>query len=454
MGDTITISQSPNAETLVLIPDASGASGWTRISGATNHTCIDDPKDVPDDDTTYNYMASNSSLTDRYGFPNHTTEAGTINFVQLYSRARANTVSQHSTGVYREVVYNAGTYYEGTNHGPLTLGYNNYSSKWLTRPWDSAAWTWTNIDGLLAGMRATSPTVTTGVQTTVFRPNAAGDLTELTASAGNNYACVDETPANDDTDYVYHAAGTPEVTLTDLYNIPNHTSETGTINFIEIFTRTRWNSYSTNETKYHRQTLKIGGTEYPRSTFYASTSGYYNRSWIQTVNPDTSVAWTWTDIDNLQIGLDIKVEYGSVRCTQVYVVVNYTESIIPQLRCTQLYASVNYTPSARNLTLSKPHSLERGHAHDVRRTQLRSVSKVGDFGDGDNYLTMSGFESTSAQSRMATLELMFQNGAPITIAGLDDTALNTEYQIADRNYTEHAGAGTIYYEWALKLRKT
>lgn len=454
MGDTITISQSPNAETLILYPTSDDATGWTSTTGSANFVDVADNKDSPNDDANYCYMASNSTLTDRYGFQNHTTEAGTINFLQLRSRARANTVAQHSTGVFREVVYSASPGYdEGTNHGPLPLGYNNYKSKWLENPFTSAAWTWTNIDGLLAGIRATSPTVTTGVQTTVFRPNAAGDKTELNASAGNNYACVDETPANEDTDYVYYSQGPTQVTKTDLYNIPNHTTETGTINFIEIFTRTRWAPHSSNTYMWHRQALKIGGTEY-QAALKSATSYYYNRSAQWATNPFTSAAWTWTDIDNLQIGLDIQVEYGSVRCTQVYVVVNYTEAIIPQIRCTQLYAEVNYTPSARNLTLSKPHDLERGHAHDVRRTQLRSVSKVGDFGDGDNYLTMGGFESTSAQSRMATLELMFQNGAPVTIAGLDDTALNTEYQIADRSYTEHAGAGTIYYEWTLKLRKT
>ncbi len=43
-------------------------------------------------------------------------------------------------------------------------------------------------------------------------------------------------------------------------------------------------------------------------------------------NPDTSAAWTWSEIDALQTGLALKKVSGlsSARCTQVYVVVDYT----------------------------------------------------------------------------------------------------------------------------------
>lgn len=54
-----------------------------------------------------------------------------------------------------------------------------------------------------------------GIQ--ALMPSAAGDNTGLTPSAGSNYQCVDELPANDATDYVYDSI----LNDYDLYNIPS-----------------------------------------------------------------------------------------------------------------------------------------------------------------------------------------------------------------------------------------
>ena len=131
---------------------------------------------------------------------------------------------------------------------------------------------------------------------------------------GSHYDKVDEVTA-DATTYV---AGTGY----DLYGIPDHTTESGVINYVKIFYRVLAYSQYGGGYGYSKPAIKTGGTIYYGTQItVADWWTTYNYTW--NTNPQTGVAWTWDDIDALQIGIAIM---GNVYCTQVYIEVNYTPS--------------------------------------------------------------------------------------------------------------------------------
>ena len=161
-----------------------------------------------------------------------------------------------------------------------------------------------------------------------LRPNAAGDSSALTAVGDSpNYACVDESSADEDTTYVNRDYNSTAYTL-DLYNLPAH-SGSGVINSITIYARCR----KTHDVGYAKIACKTHSATYYGSEETLGES-YANYSKQYTTNPNTSSAWTWTEIDALQVGVSLKhvisgpPEMGQgTRCTQVYVEVNYTSGV-------------------------------------------------------------------------------------------------------------------------------
>jgi hypothetical protein len=129
-----------------------------------------------------------------------------------------------------------------------------------------------------------------------LKVDGAGDATELTASSGANYTCVDESPPNV-ADYVYSATNA----LRDLYTVSNNLSggeDLGTLSVIHI-------SRVTDGSGDLAATIKAGSTEDDGDTI-AMTGNFamYLESWP--LNPDDSDAWEKTDIDSLQIGIETK----------------------------------------------------------------------------------------------------------------------------------------------------
>jgi hypothetical protein len=156
-------------------------------------------------------------------------------------------------------------------------------------------------------------------------PNAAGDETNWTASAGDNYACIDEETPND-ADYVSRTAAIAN----DLYNVGTDETLTGkNIVQITVVVRARMiNSGGTPPGTDLNVICKAGdttdvGEAQALTTSYAS----YTETW--TLNPDTGLAWTKDDIDALQIGVrGVRNADGGgasfPRVSQAYVQVSYT----------------------------------------------------------------------------------------------------------------------------------
>jgi hypothetical protein len=332
---------------------------------------------------------------------------------------------------------------------------NNYSNLYNIWALDPAggAWTWTDIDNLKIGFGASSPSVDYADATLTLRPNAAGDKTELSVNpAVANYLNVDEETPDDDSTYVYYSNSTSA--HEDLYNVPNHTSESGTINKVRIYIRAATANALYNH--YARTHIKTHSVEYTGSDNLL-TESYQNFYTEYTTNPNTSIAWTWTEVDNLQVGVQLQCNTSTsarTKCTQVYAVVYYTPtSTTVNMKCTQCYAVVNYTPTASTVSLNNPDSVTVGHSRKIKRHLFADGKyEVLDIGRAKKTLVLTGKEWETSDTKMNTLKTMTHYGKYVTLSGLDDTNLNTDYYIVDFNFTRKAGE-PIIYNWSLTLEE-
>jgi hypothetical protein len=160
--------------------------------------------------------------------------------------------------------------------------------------------------------------------TETLRPNAAGDETAIgyqSPGTGAHWDKVDEAVADDFTSEVYEPDNT---WVRDLYNLPAHSVGSGTINSVTIYMRALSTAKATARAKI---SLKTGGTTVDGATeTFAADSTWYNFSKAWATNPVAGGAWTWAQIDALQIGASIRGLDGEYSCdvTQIYVVIDYT----------------------------------------------------------------------------------------------------------------------------------
>jgi hypothetical protein len=173
-------------------------------------------------------------------------------------------------------------------------------------------------------------------QTITLRPNADGsteDLSDNVPGMDDNWQYVDEETA--DSYYVY--SDNDGNWRGDTYNLLNP-SQSGTITKVTVYINVRRESESGGPTSQvsARTAIRIGSG----SIEYGSTSPDLSTSWItysteyatKTGNLGSG-SWTWTDINNLQIGVSLRSQndyyswnnhWSWAQCTQVWVVVTYT----------------------------------------------------------------------------------------------------------------------------------
>jgi hypothetical protein len=143
--------------TLILRPNAASVTGQLRVGGTNdNYEAIDESTL---DEADYCWV-SGGSLSDTrfdiYGFPDHSSETGTINSVTVKAYCKKVIKGTSANNVmFRPVVKISTTSYYGSSNN-LTASTALYSNSWATNPATSSAWTWTNIDDLLAGDELTS----------------------------------------------------------------------------------------------------------------------------------------------------------------------------------------------------------------------------------------------------------------------------------------------------------
>jgi hypothetical protein len=160
------------------------------------------------------------------------------------------------------------------------------------------------------------------------RPNGNVSVVLTPEPAGRaNWACVDEASPADDTDYV---GETDQTTFQDdLYGTPSPSVPAdATINSVKVYFRVEKIG---TKSSYARPRIRALAQAVTNGTAVALADGVWaNKSQTWLTNPITGVAWTVTEVNDLDIGIGMR-----------QATTGETSGI-----CSQLYAEIDYTPPA------------------------------------------------------------------------------------------------------------
>jgi hypothetical protein len=157
-----------------------------------------------------------------------------------------------------------------------------------------------------------------------LNPSAAGDNTEITyryPATGGHYDKVDDPSGTPDDNATYVRTSVSSYQL-DLYNLPDQ-SLSGTISNVTIYAR----CLSFVAQGYAKIATKTESVIYYSAILSPPIDSYGDFSKSYDTNPNTGVAWTWAEINALQIGIALQSnDVNATRCTQVFAIVTYTPS--------------------------------------------------------------------------------------------------------------------------------
>lgn len=134
--------------TLTLRPNANSYADNGVQYPATGNV-YDKVNDVtPDGDSTYIRPYYDGVGIFAFGYPDHTSESGTINSVKVYARCR----NYYYTANALRMVIRSGTTNYYSSYIQLSTSYDTKSVTYNTNPASGSAWTWDDIDSLQAGV--------------------------------------------------------------------------------------------------------------------------------------------------------------------------------------------------------------------------------------------------------------------------------------------------------------
>ena len=154
-----------------------------------------------------------------------------------------------------------------------------------------------------------------------LRPMADAGPNDWYATSASHYTCVDELVCNE-SDYLYYYP-IHSYFVYDMFEMANHTTETGNIVNVTAIYITKSNPYS--GALIHPR-MDIGGTTYYGNEITVSSTSYASYSYTWELNPDTGTNWTWGDIDDMELGIGQKVfslPGRSARVAQIYSSIRY-----------------------------------------------------------------------------------------------------------------------------------
>ncbi len=163
----------------------------------------------------------------------------------------------------------------------------------------------------------------------ILVPNGPGDYTELYAYSSiglkHNWECTYS--SDGDASYVYYNNTDWKG---DLYNItdPNPTGS-GIINWVRVGISVITIRSSPNLKGDAEIRVLAGSTLFNYSGYNNIPTSYTNYSVLLEESPSTDDSWTWDELENLQVGVALRLRNtpqsgDMVRCTFVWVEVNYT----------------------------------------------------------------------------------------------------------------------------------
>ena len=149
-----------------------------------------------------------------------------------------------------------------------------------------------------------------------LRPSGSGYYTGLSSSGCmfNNWQCVDEEINDGSTSYLTKSGGGGGWSQ-DSYSTENHSIGSGSIDSVVIYM-----SCAGMPASQARTFLRTHNDNYDGSTEVPIIGSYNNYSTTYITNPYTSAPWTWTEIDDMEIG--VRLNNGCM-CTQVWAEVYY-----------------------------------------------------------------------------------------------------------------------------------
>ena len=169
------------------------------------------------------------------------------------------------------------------------------------------------------------------MSTETLIPNGAGSETALQNNVKNsaNWENIDDAVGSPDDGTTLVKNDGSAAWFRDLYALPI-SSGSGTISKITVHFRC-WKQADASSTHACKAVIKSNETvtEGDLKSFAADqTWENFTQEW--NVNPADSQAWEWADIDALEIGITLANGEGAdlndfIKCTQVYVVVEYGE---------------------------------------------------------------------------------------------------------------------------------
>lgn len=482
MMGTFTLAQSKNSVSIFIYPngDLAGCIDFTPVGDSDNYKCIDEIKNIPDGDTTHVSWNDVNSGIDMYELPNDTDFTGTINYVQVFARAKAHQFSQDPSGVFKILCSPnslCGTIFKSDNRN-LGTSYQTYTSVWTLNPSTATDWTLNDIRNLSIGIEASSPTRggVTGYDT--YLPNATGSYNQ---NAWSKYTFPPDSGSGsvDNWQYVLNMGTSIQSTnlsydWLDTYNILNHKTES-----VNSYTKVTVFAYAgKGGSPYPGCSLKIacksgagiyyGDTEtdlpeigfcYPGVICYGSPK-WYSKEWA--TNP-AGGAWNEAAIDNLQIGVRLTGSTGdspATYCFKVYAKVEYLLDVNPEIRTTQCFAKVNYTPPSDSCTLNKPEKISVDHSENIKMLNFwdgtRDVYGLNRSGKS-MILTGSEYQSDTCDKscpceHIACVRAMGKDGSTIAISGLR-SLFNGSYKIRSFGW-KHMSERPEHYEWILELEDT
>ena len=160
--------------------------------------------------------------------------------------------------------------------------------------------------------------------TVTLRPAGVGtDTSHTPTGAATNHGCVSEDSVDNDTTYVYKAVPGSN---RDLYTIDaNSIGASDTINSITVYVVGRMVTTGGLISTSIGAVIRENATTTSGTLQALTTTSYVTKSQTWTTKPSSGTAFTQTDITNLEIGVTISIsDANNGRCTQVYVVVDYT----------------------------------------------------------------------------------------------------------------------------------
>lgn len=162
--------------------------------------------------------------------------------------------------------------------------------------------------------------------TTMRRPDAPGDLCTINQQVGdpcpNHYLNINEASPDEDTTCIWALLGGTTGWRKDLYKIPDLIANDRPIRQVHITARCRRYGGMYYAAKF-KMIGKTNGVIFESGIINCPDWQYNNFHMHYYDNPVTGLPWTFEEVNNLQIGVNLKWYWGvgwvtTVRCTQVY----------------------------------------------------------------------------------------------------------------------------------------